>query len=70
MLRNTSLQVMTFICFQLFLCNHMSKDVFCLWDVVKAQFLKEMLHILNISYYCSNNRFISVCTLAFFDNSS
>ncbi|TYG89366.1 hypothetical protein ES288_A12G094400v1 [Gossypium darwinii] len=55
MLRNSSFQVMAFIYFQCFHCNHMSQKVFRLWNMMEVY---------------SNNRIMFVCVLAFFYNSS
>ncbi|KAB2023109.1 hypothetical protein ES319_D07G258700v1 [Gossypium barbadense] len=46
-----------------------SPNIFCFWDKSKINLLESVYLVLNISDYCSNDRFIRIRALTFLDDS-
>ncbi|MBA0751766.1 hypothetical protein Gogos_000669 [Gossypium gossypioides] len=68
--RGSLLQVKAFSSSQGLRCNSMRIDVFLLWNENKLNLLKTTSMVLNISDYCSNDRFIYISALTFLDDVS
>ncbi|KAB2019885.1 hypothetical protein ES319_D07G027000v1 [Gossypium barbadense] len=62
-------EVKTFSSSKSLRCYSMSVDIFCFWDESKLNLLESVYLVLNISDYCSNDRFIRIRALTFLDDS-